>query len=208
VQERIAVYEQEILRKLGEMERKEPHEPTAASLQNANKARTIKNRGQEAKRQALYRMSGVDMTQIDAIGVETVEVVVSEYGSDLSHFSTEKQFVSHITLAPRVPKSGGQPVRKKKRNSASTRVAAALRMARSPCATARRPWKRTIEKSRNAAAETLPYSLPSGSWLALSTGCCDGASRTWTKAQPHTKTGIASTASDVWPPQPKNSDIN
>ena len=74
-------------------------------------------------------MSGVDITQIDAIGVETVEVVVSEYGSDLSRFPTEKQFVSHATLAPRVPKSGGKPVKKKKRNSASTRVAAALRMA-------------------------------------------------------------------------------
>jgi hypothetical protein len=99
VQERIAAYEQEILRKLSEMEREEPHEPVAPPLQNANKARTIKNRGQEAKRQALYRMSGVDMTQIDAIGVETVEVVVSEYGSDLSRFPTEKQFVSHATFA-------------------------------------------------------------------------------------------------------------
>src|SRR5499433_3847692 len=129
VQERIAAYEQEILRKLGEMEREESHEPTAPPLQNPSKARTIKKLGQEAKRQALYRMSGVDITQIDAIGVETVEVVVSEYGSDLSRFPTEKQFVSHVTLAPRVPKTGGKPVKKKKRNSASTRVAAALRMA-------------------------------------------------------------------------------
>ena len=129
VQERIAAYEQEILRKLDEMEREEPPEPTAPPLQNANKARMIKKRGQEAKRQALYRMSGVDMTQIDALGVETVEVVLSEYGSDLSRFPTEKEFVSHVTLAPRVPTSGGKPVKKKKRNSASTRVAAALRMA-------------------------------------------------------------------------------
>ncbi|MGA8621418.1 MAG: IS110 family transposase [Candidatus Sulfotelmatobacter sp.] len=129
VLERIAAYEREILRQLHEMERGEPPEATAPPLQNTNKARMIKKRGQEAKRQALYRMSGVDMTQIDAIGVETVEVVLSEYGSDLSRFPTEKQFVSHVTLAPRVPKSGGKPVRKKKRNSASTRVAAALRMA-------------------------------------------------------------------------------
>jgi transposase len=129
VQERIAAYEQEILRKLGEMEPDEPPEPTAPPLHNANKAKMIKKRGQEAKRQALYRMSGVDMTQIDAIGVETVEVVLSEYGPDLSRFPTEKQFVSHVTLAPRVPQSGGKPVKKKKRNSASTRVAAALRMA-------------------------------------------------------------------------------
>ena len=74
-------------------------------------------------------MSGVDITQIDAIGVETVEVVLSEYGPDLSRFPTEKEFVSHVTLAPRVPRSGGKPLKKKKRNSASTRVAAALRMA-------------------------------------------------------------------------------
>ena len=68
VQERIAAYEQEILRKLHEMEQGEPPQPTAPPLQNANKAKMIKKRGQEAKRQALYRMSGVDMTQIDAIG--------------------------------------------------------------------------------------------------------------------------------------------
>ena len=80
-------------------------------------------------RQALYRMSGVDATHIDAIGVETLEVVLSEYGPDLSRFPTEHQFVSHVTLAPRVPKSGGKPVKKRKRNSASTRGAAALRMA-------------------------------------------------------------------------------
>ena len=129
VRERIAVYEKEILRKLGEMERAEHHEQTAPPPPNANKAKMIKKRGQEAKRQALYRMTGVDATHIDAIGVETVEVVLSEYGPDLSRFPTEKQFVSHATLAPRVPKSGGKPVKKKKRNSASTRVAAALRMA-------------------------------------------------------------------------------
>ena len=98
-------------------------------VKNLEKAKAIKKRGQEPKRQALYRMSGVDVTQIDAIGVETVEVVLSEYGPDLSRFPTEKQFVSHATLAPRVPKSGGKPVKRKKRNSASTRVAAALRMA-------------------------------------------------------------------------------
>jgi transposase len=74
-------------------------------------------------------MSGVDITQIDAIAVETVEVLLSEYGPDLSRFPTEKEFISHITLAPRVPKTGGKPVRKKKRTTASTRVAAALRMA-------------------------------------------------------------------------------
>ncbi len=129
VAERIAAYEKEILRKLGEMEGNELRAATAPPLKNPNKAKTIKKRGQEAKREALYRMSGADVTQIDAIGVETVEVVLSEYGPDLSRFPTEKQFASHATLAPRVPRSGGKPLKKKKRNSASTRVAAALRIA-------------------------------------------------------------------------------
>ena len=55
--------------------------------------------------------------------------MISEYGPDLSRFPDEKHFISHLTLAPRVPMSGGKPVKKRKRNSASTRVAGALRMA-------------------------------------------------------------------------------
>jgi len=129
VEERIAAYEKEILRKLTEMEREGQQGRSAPPLNKTNKAKAIKQRGQEPMRQALYRMSGVDITQIDAIAVQTVEVVLSEYGPDLSRFPTEKQFVAHLTLAPRVATSGGKPVKKKKRNSASTRVAAALRMA-------------------------------------------------------------------------------
>ena len=129
IEERISAYEKEILRKLGEMEQEGQAGKNAPPLKNTNKARMIKKRGQEPKRQALYRMSGADATQIDAIGVETVEVIISEYGPDLSRFPTEAEFVSHATLAPHVPRSGGKPVKKKKRNSASTRVATALRMA-------------------------------------------------------------------------------
>jgi transposase len=129
IQERIAAYEKEILCRLEKMERAPQRGEDAPPPKNLNKARLIKGRGQEPKRQALYRMSGVDITQIDAIGVETVEVVLSEYGPDLSRFEGEKQFTAHATLAPRVPKSGKRPLKKKKRNSASGRVATALRTA-------------------------------------------------------------------------------
>jgi len=62
--------------------------------------------------------------------VATVNVVVSEYGTDLSRFPTEKHFVSHLTLAPGTPFSGGKPITKKKRKgSTSHRAGAALRMA-------------------------------------------------------------------------------
>ena len=129
IQERIADYQQEILRKLAEMERAQCRGQEAPKVKNPHKGRAIRKRGEEPMRQALFRMSGVDLTGIDAIGVETVQVVLSEYGPDLSRFPTEKQFVSHVTLAPHNRTSGGKPVKNKKRNSASTRVAAALRMA-------------------------------------------------------------------------------
>jgi transposase len=129
IQERIAAYDQEIMRKLAEMGPSDPPAGPAPELRSPTKAKAIKKRGEEPMRQALYQMAGVDLASIDAIGVETIQIVLSEYGPDLSCFPTEKQFVSHTTLAPHKPTSGGKPLKKKKRNSASTRVAAALRMA-------------------------------------------------------------------------------
>jgi transposase len=126
----IAAYEREILRHLETMtsiDRRDDQAPPPAS---PTKAQKIKRRGEDPLRQALYRMSGVDLTTIDAVGVETVNIVLSEYGPNLSQFPTEKQFVSHVGLAPHVPKSGGKVVKKKKKpTSASARVGAALRMA-------------------------------------------------------------------------------
>ena len=129
IQERIQDYERAILDKLKEMEREECRGKEAPELKNKQKAKTILKRGQEPLHQALYRVSGEDLIAIDALGVESVQAVISEYGSDLSRFPGEKQFISHVLLAPRRPTSGGKPVKKKRRGSASTRVAAALRMA-------------------------------------------------------------------------------
>jgi transposase len=129
IQERIAAYDQEIQRKLTEMGKEDLPTGSAPELRNREKAKGIKKRGEEPMRQALYQMAGADLTSIDAIGVETIQIVLSEYGPDLSRFPTENQFVSHATLAPHKPTSGGKPLKKKKRNSASNRVAAALRMA-------------------------------------------------------------------------------
>src|SRR5215472_2425163 len=60
VEERIAAYEKEILRKLTEMEREGQQGRSAPPLNKTNKAKAIKQRGQEPMRQALYRMSGVE----------------------------------------------------------------------------------------------------------------------------------------------------
>jgi hypothetical protein len=130
IQERIQDYERAILEKLRQMERDECRGAEPPELKNKEKAKAVRKRGEEPLRQALYRVSGADLTSIDGIGVETVQAVTSEYGTDLSRFPGEKQFTSHVLLAPNRPTSGGKPVKKKKRHgSASSRVAAALRMA-------------------------------------------------------------------------------
>jgi transposase len=127
ITDRVADYEREILRQLAAMAQTDATSPPPT---NVNKARAIKRRREEPLRQALYRMSGVDLTTIDALGVETVNVILSEYGPDLSRFPTEKQFIAHLRLAPRQAISGGKPVRnQKKPHSGSARVTAALRMA-------------------------------------------------------------------------------
>jgi len=127
ITDRLREYAHEILRQLGAMAQGDGTPPPPA---NVNKARAIKARGEEPLRQALYRMSGVDLTTIDAVGVETAHVILSEYGADLSRFATEKHFIAHLRLAPHQAISGGKPVRHQKRpRRGSARVAAAFRMA-------------------------------------------------------------------------------
>lgn len=127
----IAAYEREMLRHLEAMTSVERRDDQVPPPPNPTKAKAIQRRGEDPLRHALYRMSGVDLTTIDAVGVQTVSVVLSEYGPNLSQFPTEKQFVSHVGLAPHKPTSGGKVLKakKKKLGSASARVGAALRMA-------------------------------------------------------------------------------
>ena len=127
---RLEAYDQEIQRQLAHMTPADRRDVDAPPPPKATKAKAMKSRGHDPLRQALYRVSGVDLTCIDALGVETVSIVLSEYGTDLSRFPTEKHFVAHMRLAPYKPISGGKVVKnRKKPGSASARVGAALRMA-------------------------------------------------------------------------------
>ncbi len=129
INQQIEQYEQELGRVLKGMALEEFEGVEAPKLINATKAKAIRKRGQEDLRQALYRIGGLDLTTIDGVGVETAEVVISEYGLDLSMFPSEKNFVSHVLLAPRMAITGGKPIKKKKRGTASSRLSQALRMA-------------------------------------------------------------------------------
>ena len=81
-------------------------------------------------RVALYKMSGVDLTRINGIDVNTAIKVLSEIGPDLSRFPSSKHFCSWLGLAPGTRVSGGKILsaaipRRQNRAAQALRLAAA-----------------------------------------------------------------------------------
>jgi transposase len=91
-----------------------------------------KNEARFGARELLFRLAGVDLTQIEGINETTASVVLSEVGPDLSAFPTEKHFVSWLGLCPQHRGSGGKIFKRRVRRGAN-RAARALRMAAQGC---------------------------------------------------------------------------
>jgi hypothetical protein len=91
-----------------------------------------KNAVRFGARELLFRMAGVDLTQIEGISESTALVVLSEVGPDLSAFPTEKHFASWLGLCPQHRGSGGKILKRRIRRGAN-RAARALRMAAQGC---------------------------------------------------------------------------
>jgi len=79
-------------------------------------------------REHLYRMAGVDLTQIVGLNTPTVLTVLSEVGLDMSRWPTAKHFASWLGLCPGSKISGGKNFSSKSKPSAN-RAAHAFRMA-------------------------------------------------------------------------------
>src|ERR1019366_6188274 len=130
IEERLGEYEREILRRMEALKCAKAEGMEVPPVQKREKAKSIQRRQQEPARRALFGMTGIDGTAIDGVGVETMEAVISEYGSTLEKFRNEDAFVSHLRLAPHMNITGGKPIRKKRRSRASsTRVGNVLRTA-------------------------------------------------------------------------------
>ena len=59
-------------------------------------------------RSHLFELSGVDLTRIDGIDSLTAMTIITECGTDMSAFKTEKHFCSWLGLCPNNRKSGGK----------------------------------------------------------------------------------------------------
>jgi len=76
----------------------------------------------------LIRITGVDLTQIDGVDVQTAQTVISEVGVDMSCWTSEKQFASWLGLCPDNRISGGKVLKRGTRHVVN-RASTALRLA-------------------------------------------------------------------------------
>lgn len=72
-------------------------------------------------RHEAYRISGVDLTQVDGINESSALTILSEIGTDMSCWKTEKHFASWLTLCPNNKITGGRIFQRRTRK-ASNRV--------------------------------------------------------------------------------------
>ena len=59
-------------------------------------------------RSELYRLTGVDWSQVDGIDVQVAQTVIAETGPNLDAFATEKHFANWLGLCPTNETSGGK----------------------------------------------------------------------------------------------------
>ncbi len=95
-----------------------------------HRAKRRRNEHHFAARLPLFRATGVDLTAIEGINEHTALVLLSEIGTDMSRWPTEKHFAAWLGLCPLHKISGGKVLARKVRPSAN-RAAAALRLAAS-----------------------------------------------------------------------------
>jgi transposase len=125
----IAEYDGQIMSCLEAMQPEERRDQPVPAPASPSKANNIRKTGGEPLREALYRLSGFDLTTIDGIGADIAAVIIGELGTDLSMFPGEKHFISYLRLAPNLSMSAGKRVRSKSRATTCTRMAAALKTA-------------------------------------------------------------------------------
>ena len=78
--------------------------------------------------QALYRLTGVDLTAVDGLDTLTVQTILSEIGTDMSAWPTVKHFTSWLRLSPNNQVTGGK-VKRRGTQPTQNRASTAFRVA-------------------------------------------------------------------------------
>jgi transposase len=91
--------------------------------------RRWKNQPHFDLRAELHRICGVDLTRIESIDAVTAQTVISECGTDMARFPTDKHFASWLCICPNNKKTGGRIRSTRTRGHRTNRANAALRRA-------------------------------------------------------------------------------
>ena len=89
-------------------------EPTTAEAPPATSAQRRKKQKNEPAfdvRASIIRVTGVDLAAVDGLGPNLAQLILSEIGTDMSKWATDKQFAAWLGLAPRNDISGGKVLR-------------------------------------------------------------------------------------------------
>lgn len=115
------------------LDAREDRSANASLPEETRKGRRKKKKGNAPQfdlREALFRMTGADLTRIDGIDIMTATTMVSEAGYDMSKWPTENHFVSWLRLCPDNRISGDRIIGKG-RLPTNNRLTTALKMAAS-----------------------------------------------------------------------------
>lgn len=93
-----------------------------------NSGRNNKNTPNFDLRTQLYRICGVDLTQVDGLDVSSIQVLITDIGTDMNKWKTSKHFCSWLRVAPNNKKSGGKILHSSTQKT-KNRANKALRMA-------------------------------------------------------------------------------
>ena len=87
-----------------------------------------KNNADFDARTLMYRITGVDLTEVDGLHESTAQIILSEIGTDMSKWPTDRHFGSWLGLAPHNAITGGK-VFKSRTYKGNLRAAQAFRIA-------------------------------------------------------------------------------
>jgi len=127
-QQQIAQCDQQIEAYLNRLEtRVDPQQQPLPPLKSARK-KPVGNHPAFDLRTHLYRISGVDFTQVEGLQVLTVQTLLSEVGLDPSKFPTSKHFTSWMGICPDNRITGGK-IKSTRTRKVKNRAADAFRLA-------------------------------------------------------------------------------
>jgi hypothetical protein len=94
----------------------------------AKKGKRSKNHPDFDLAQSLYRMTGVDLTQVDGLEALSVQTILTEIGTNMSKWPTVKHFTSWLRLCPNNQVTGAK-VKQRGRQKTKNRANLAFRRA-------------------------------------------------------------------------------